>query len=142
VIRIELTVEVARPPEDVFELLSDIERLPEWQASAVEAHTQGPLAEGSRITEKRRVLGREVDTELEVVAFEPPRRLTLRSLGGPVNFTGDHELVAQRGGTQLKFVAEARPGGILRLTEPVLARTAEQEFHRDFDRLKALLESG
>jgi carbon monoxide dehydrogenase subunit G len=142
VIRIELTVEVARPPEDVFELLSDIERLPEWQASAVEAHTQGPLAEGSRITEKRRVLGREVDTELEVVAFEPPRRLTLHSLGGPVKFTVDHELVPHGGGTQLRFLAEARPGGLLKLTEPVLARTAEQEFHRDFDRLKALLESG
>jgi uncharacterized protein YndB with AHSA1/START domain len=141
-IRIELTVEIARAPEEVFELLSDIERLPEWQASAVEAHTEGPLAEGSRVTEKRRRLGREVDTELEVVAYEPPRRLTLRSLGGPVNFTVDHELVAQGGGTQLRFLAEAQPGGLLRLTEPVLARTAEQEFHRDFDRLKELLESG
>jgi carbon monoxide dehydrogenase subunit G len=142
VIRIELTVEVARPPEDVFELLSDIERLSEWQASAVEAHTDGPLAEGSRVREKRRLLGREVDTELEVVAYEPPKRLTLRSLGGPVKFTVDHELVAQAGGTQLRFVAEAQPGGLLRLTEPVLARTAEQEFRRDFDRLKELLESG
>jgi carbon monoxide dehydrogenase subunit G len=81
------------------------------------------LAEGSRITEKRRFLGREVDTELEVVAYEPPRRLTLRSLGGPVKFTVDHELVAQGGGTQLKFLAETQPGGLLRLTEPVLART-------------------
>ena len=141
-IRIELTVEIARPPEEIFEILSDIERLSEWQTSAVEAHTEGPLAEGSRVTEKRRLLGREVDTELEVVAYEPPRRLTLRSLGGPVKFTVDHELIAHGGGTQLRFLAEAQPGGLLRLTEPVLARTAEQEFHRDFDRLKALLESG
>ena len=141
-IRIELTVEIARPPEDVFELLSDIERLPEWQMSAVEAHTDGPLAEGSRVREKRRLLGREVDTELQIVAFEPPRRLTLRSLGGPVRFTVDHELVALGGGTQLRFLAEAQPGGLLRLTEPVLARAAEQEFRQDFDRLKELLESG
>lgn len=140
-IRIELTVEIARPPEDVFELLSDVERLPEWQPSSVEAHTDGPLAERSRVTEKRRLLGREVDTELEVVAYEPPKRLTLRSLGGPVDFTVNHELTAQGGGTQLRFVAEAQPGGLLRLTEPVLARTAEQEFRRDFDRLKELLES-
>ena len=142
-IRIELTVEIARPPEDVFELLSDIDRLSEWQTSAVEAHTDGPLAEGSRVREKRRLLGRELDTELEVVAYEPPRKLTLRSLGGPVKFTVDHELVAHDGGgTQLRFLAEAQPGGLLRLTEPVLARTAEQEFRRDFDRLKELLESG
>ena len=141
-IRIELTVEIARPPEDVFELLSDIDRLSEWQASAVEAHTNGPLAEGSRVAEKRRLLGREVDTELEVAAYEPPKRLTLRSLGGPVDFTVDHELTARGGGTVLRFVAEAQPGGLLRLTEPVLARTAEHEFRQDFDRLKELLESG
>ncbi len=141
-IRIDLNVEIARTPEDVFELLSDIERLPEWQTSAIEAHVDGPLGEGSRVIEKRRLLGREVDTELEVVAYEPPTRLTLRSLGGPVDFTVDHELAVQGGGTQLRFVAEAQPGGLLRLTEPVLARTAEQEFRRDFDRLKELLESG
>jgi carbon monoxide dehydrogenase subunit G len=94
------------------------------------------------VTEKRRFLGRELDTELEVVAYEPPKRLTLRSLGGPVEFTVDHELAAHAGGTQLRLVAEAQPGGLLRLTEPVLTRTAEQEFRRDLDRLKELLESG
>jgi uncharacterized protein YndB with AHSA1/START domain len=139
-IRIELTLAIERPPEDVFELLSDIERLPEWQSTAVEAHTDGPLREGSRVSEKRRLLGREVDSELEVVAYEPPRRLTLRSLSGPVTFTVDHELVEEGGETQLTFVAEAEPGLFLKLAEPVLARTAEQEFRKDFDRLKELLQ--
>jgi uncharacterized protein YndB with AHSA1/START domain len=142
VIRIELTIEIERAPEEVFELLSDIERLPEWQTSAVEAHTDGPLREGSRISEKRRLLGREADTELEVVAYEPPTRLTLRSLGGPVNFTVDHELVEERGGTHLTFVAEAEPSALLRLAERMLARKAEQQFRQDFDRLKDLLEAG
>jgi carbon monoxide dehydrogenase subunit G len=142
VIRIEFTLAIARRPEAVFELLSDIERLPEWQSSAVEAHSDGPLEVGSRVSEKRRLLGREMDTELEVVAFEPPKRLTLRSLGGPVSFNVDHELAENGGGTRLTFVAEAEPGRLLKLAEPVLARTAEQEFRQDFDRLKELLESG
>jgi uncharacterized protein YndB with AHSA1/START domain len=141
VIRIEFTLAIARPVEDVFELLSDVERLPEWQASALEAHADGPLGEGSRVSERRRLLGREVDNELEVVAFEPPWRLTLRSLGGPVKFTVDHALAAEGGGTQLTFLAEANPGSFMKLAEPLLARTAEQEFRKDFERLKALLES-
>jgi carbon monoxide dehydrogenase subunit G len=142
VIRVELTIAIERSQEDVFELLSDVERLPEWQTSAIEAHTDGPLAQGSRITEKRRLLGREVDSELEVVAYEPPKRLTLRSLGGPVRFTVDHELVGQGEGTLLTLVAEAEPGGLMRFTGPMIARTAEQQFRQDFDRLKELLESG
>ena len=140
-IRIKFALAIDRSPEDVFELLTDIGRLPEWQTSAIEAHSDGPLEQGSRVIEKRRLLGREVDSELEVVAYEPPTRLTLRSLGGPVNFTVDHELVAKGGGTELTFVAEAQPRGALRLAEPVLARTAEQQFRQDFDRLKELLES-
>jgi carbon monoxide dehydrogenase subunit G len=140
VIRIEFTLAIERPPEDVFELLSDIERISEWQSSALEAHTDGPLAEGSHVLEKRRLFEREVDSELEVVAYEPPQRLTLRSLGGPVNLTIDHDLVEDGGGTQLTFVAEAEPGAFMKLAEPLLARTAEQ-FRKDFDRLKGLLES-
>lgn len=140
-IRIEFTVAIERPPAEVFEYLSDIERLPEWQSSAVVAHAEGPLREGARVAEKRRLLGREVESELEVVAYDPPRRLTLRSLGGPVKFTVDHELAEDDGGTLLQFVAEARPGAFLRLAEPVLARTAEQEFRKDFERLKEILES-
>ena len=141
-IHIELSVEIARAPEDVFALLSDVERLSEWQTSAIEAHADGPLAQGSRISEKRRLLGREVDSELEVVAYEPPKRLTLRSLGGPVRFTVDHELVEQGEGTLLTLLAEAEPGGLMRFTGPMIARTAEQQFRQDFDRLKELLESG
>jgi carbon monoxide dehydrogenase subunit G len=142
VIRIELTVEIARTPKDVFAFLTDIERLTEWQTSAVEAHTEGPLAQGSRIAEKRRLLGREVDSELEVVAYEPPKRLILRSLGGPVKFTVDHELAAQSEGTRLTLVAEAEPGRLMKFTGPMIARTAEHQFRQDFDRLKELLETG
>jgi carbon monoxide dehydrogenase subunit G len=141
VIRIELTLAIKRPPKAVFELLSDIERLPEWQSSAIEAHTTELLAEGSRFSERRRLLGREVAGEVEVVALEPPRRLTLRSLGGPVKFTVDHELAEAGDGTQLTVVAEGEPGALLRLAEPVLARTAEQELRQDFERLKELLEN-
>ena len=34
-VRIELTIDVARTAEEVFEHLIDLDRLPEWQASAV-----------------------------------------------------------------------------------------------------------
>jgi uncharacterized protein YndB with AHSA1/START domain len=80
VVRIELTIDVARPAEQVFEHLVDLDRLPEWQSSAVESRADEPLAEGVRIFECRRVLGREIHSELEVTQFDPPRRLTKESL--------------------------------------------------------------
>jgi carbon monoxide dehydrogenase subunit G len=141
VVRIELTIDVASPPEKVFGRLIDLDGLPEWQSSAVEARADEPLAHGVRIFERRRVLGREIENELEVVGFDPPRRLTLKALKGPVRFTVDHELAASDGGTQLHVVAEGKAGRFMKLGEPVLARQADAEMRNDFARLKELLET-
>ena len=141
-IRVEFTIEIARPAAEVFEYLADVERLPEWQASAVEARADGSLAKGSRITERRRFLGRDFETELEVTAYEPPERLTLRALDGPVRFTVDHRLEENGGATLLHFTGEAKPGGMLRFAGPAVESKARHEFRRDFDRLKERLEAG
>jgi uncharacterized protein YndB with AHSA1/START domain len=141
VVRIELTIDVARRAEEVFEHLIDLDRLPEWQASAVESRADEPLARGVHIFECRRVLGKDVHNELEVTAFDPPRRLTLKALKGPVRFTVDHRLAEADGSTRLEVVAEGRAGRFMKLGEPVLKRQAEQELRGDFTRLKELLEA-
>lgn len=142
VVRIELSVSIERPQAEVFDALVDLERLPDWQASAVEVRADGPLAEGMHVFERRRVLGREIENELEVIACEAPHRLTLKALRGPVRFTVDHELAEGDGTTTLQVVAEGKAGGLMKLGEPMLARTAEAELRRDFERLKELLEDG
>ena len=75
--RAELTLEIARTPEEVFAYLSDIANLPKWQPgvrSAVQErrpHRRDPL-----------VLGREMHTTLEIVESEAPRVFALKALDG------------------------------------------------------------
>jgi carbon monoxide dehydrogenase subunit G len=140
VVRVELTFEIARPPEEVFEYLTDLAKLPEWQASAVESRTDGGLAEGALIKEKRSFLGREIDTEVEVERYEPPRRLTLRAIEAPLKLTIDHVLDEDGDGTKLHVTADGKPTGALRLAGPVVESQARKELQRDFKRLKELLE--
>jgi uncharacterized membrane protein len=140
VVRVEHTVEIDRPAGEVFARLIDVARLPEWQASAIESWADGPLREGARIHERRRVLGHEAETELQVEAFEPERRLVLGTLRGPVDLSIDHVLEEVDGRTTLHVTAEARPGGLLRLAGPAVAVRARQELRRDLGRLKELIE--
>ena len=140
-VRIELALEIERPAEDVFELLVDLERLPDWQSTAIEARADGPWARGMRIAERRQVMGRELENELEVTEFERPRRLTLKALGGPIRFTVDHRLSENGGSTRLEVLAEGQVGMMMKLAEPMIARKAEEELRKDFDRLKEILES-
>jgi uncharacterized protein YndB with AHSA1/START domain len=140
-VRFEVEVDIDRPPEAVFAVLTDIGRLPEWQASAVSAEAEGPVGEGTRIRETRRLLGREYRVVHEVTAFDPPHRFDVQSVEGPLPLTVRHTLEPSGGGTHLEVVGEAKPKGMLRLAAGGIAKTAEGEFRRDFERLKKLLES-
>jgi len=141
VVRLDFTLAIARPQADVCARLVDLDRLPEWQESSLVSSADGPLELGRHVKERRRIMGRELETELEVTACDPPRQLTLKALGGPVPFTVDHQLVDDNGSTLLHVVGEAKPGTFMKLAEPMIARTAEQELRRDFTRLKEQLEA-
>ena len=140
-VRIELELEISRPPEDVFAALSDLERLPDWQDSALESRCEGPLRQGAHVVERRRIMGREIETELEVTEYDPPRRLTLKALTGPVRFTVEHELSKNGGSTALRVTGEGKPTGALRCAAPMVKRQAEHELRGDFERLKEQLEA-
>jgi len=129
----ELTIEIARAPADVFAYLTDVSNLPSWQAGVKSATLRG-----GRIEESRSLLGRELHTTLEIVEREEPRVFTLRALDGPVPFTVRHELEPAGGGTRLRVTAEGEVPGF---AAGLLARRAEKQFRRDFERLKQILES-
>jgi len=140
VLRAELTIEIARSAHDVFAYLTDVEKLPEWQASVVTARADGPLRKGSRIVERRSLLGHEAETELEVTAFEPGRRFALRTVRGTVDLTIDHDLEEAGGETRLHITATGKPGGLLRFAGRAVEAKARHELQHDFERLKTNLE--
>ncbi len=138
--RFELSVEITRPPDDVFAYLTDVSKLPEWQSSALSAVADGPMGEGTTIRERRRFAGREVRSELEVVTYEPSRRFDVESRGGPVSFAIRHLLEPAGDGTNLSVEVDVRLSGLLRLAAQGPLKLAEREFEADFARLKEILE--
>ena len=130
--RAELTIEIARTPEDVFAYLTDVSNLPAWQAGVKSATLRD-----DRIEEARTLLGRELRTTLEVVERDEPRVFTLRALNSPVPFSVRHELEPTDGGTRLTVTAE---GDIPGFAAGLVARRAERQFRKDFERLKQILE--
>ena len=141
--RAELTVEVARTPEDVFAYLTNVSNLPAWQSGVHSAQIEdaGPPRTGARIRESRHMLGRELNTTLEITGYDPPRTFALRALNSPVPFTVRHELVASDGGTTLTVVAEGNAAFLPGFVSGIMARRAEKQFRKDFERLKKQLEA-
>jgi carbon monoxide dehydrogenase subunit G len=116
--RLELSVEIARPPE-----------------------LEGEPAAGARFREARHLLGRELRTTLEIAEYEPSRLFTIRALDGPVQFTVRHELEPSGGGTLLTVVGEGDAGLLPGFAAGIMARRAEKQFRTDFERLRRILEA-
>ena len=134
--RAELAVEIARSPEEVFDYLTDVSNLPAWQSGVRSARR-----EGDRIHESRHMLGRELHTTLEITEEERPRVFELRALDSPVPFTVRHELAPNGDGTRLTVVGEGDAGLLPGFAAGIMAKRAEKQFRKDFERLKKLLES-
>jgi len=142
-VRAELTVDIARPPDEVFAYLTDVSNLPAWQAGVRSAQIVGggePGA-GARIAESRHLLGREFHTTLEIADYEPPRLFALRALDGPVPFSVRHELEPTESGTRLRVTGEGDHGLLPGFAAGMVARRVQKQFRTDFERLKHLLEA-
>jgi carbon monoxide dehydrogenase subunit G len=136
-VRAELTVEIARTPEEVFDYLVDVTNLPAWQSGVRSARR-----EGDRIHESRHLLGRELSTTLAIDEEERPRVFAIRALDSPVPFAVRHELEPNgSGGTRLTVVGEGDAGLLPGFAAGIMARRAEKQFRKDFERLKRLLET-
>jgi len=135
-VRAELTVEIARSPEEVFDYLTDVSNLPAWQSGVHSA-----VRDGDRIREFRHLLGRELATTLAIEEEERPCLFAIRAVDSPVPFSVRHTLEPSDGGTRLTVVGEGDAGLLPGFAAGIMARRAEKQFRKDFERLKRLLEA-
>jgi len=142
--RIEESVEINLPPEQVFDYVANPENLPGWSSLVLEVNKekQGELREGDRYTSVAKFLGRRFETPMQVTAHEPPRLHSDKSTGGP--FEQEYTFVLEEtaaGGTRLTQAAEGEPGGFFRLVGPLLEVAGRRQFKTDLANLKDLLEA-
>jgi uncharacterized protein YndB with AHSA1/START domain len=141
------SVEIARPPEDVFSYISDVSRHPEWQESLVRSSLEGggSVAVGSRIAQTRRIGRMERTMTLEVTEHSPPNRWGFRGIDGPVRPIGKGTIEPIEAGARSRVSSELdfEGHGIGKLLVPlVVRRQAQKEVPRNLQHLKEHLERG
>jgi carbon monoxide dehydrogenase subunit G len=141
--RIEQTFTVARPPEAVFDYLTDPSKLAEWQTAktSVELLTDGPPRRGSRIRERNKAPGgKEFEQVVEFTEFDRPRRVHTHIVEGPYPVDGTWTFEPGGAGTRVQFVAEGQLKGAMRLLGPLAARMIARQFRGYHEHLRRNLE--
>lgn len=127
------SISVTRPPEVVYAFLRDLERAPEWQDSLESVDVEAG-------TEVRRFGGRRAVARFLVMEDDPPRRLVIRSEGGPADARAEFDLDSDGDGTCVEFTLELELRGAARFAAGVIKPAAQREAHANLQRLKEVLE--
>lgn len=139
---ITVSIDIARPPEEVFAFISDPENNPKWQQGMVACNitSEGAFGVGSTYSQKAKFLGRDIISNFEIVAFEPGRRIKGVTVDSTFPITFDRSVTPTKGGTLATAVITGEPNGIFRLFGPLMDWMVKRSVSKDYANLKQLLE--
>jgi uncharacterized protein YndB with AHSA1/START domain len=140
------SIEIARPPEEVFSYVSDPSRLAEWQASVVRSQVEGggPPAVGSKAITTRRIGRGERTMTMEMTEVSTPRSWAVRGIDGPVRgfVKGTIETLDDGARSRVTIELDFEGHGLGKLLVPlVVRRQAQREMPKNLRSLKQRLES-
>ena len=142
---IERTIDIAAPPERVFEELIDLHRLDRW--STITASHEGPdekLSVGQEFRQNLRVAGVSLPTTWRCTACDPPNAVAYEaSSAGGGSLTMRQVVVPTDGGSTVELVVDYElPGSVLGevLDRLYVERRNEREAQHSLENLKDLLE--
>ncbi len=143
---IERSIEINRPPEDVFTMLTDLHQLPHWATTVVETHDvpNVSLQEGSTFRQTVRVAGRNLECEWTVTELDHPRRIAYQaSAPGGGQLTMQQIVSSTDSGSIVELDLDYElPGGFLgnAIDRLYVERRNEREAEHSLHNLKDLLE--
>jgi carbon monoxide dehydrogenase subunit G len=136
------SVEIPRPPAEVFPWLLEEDKVPRWTGhlERYERLDGGPLGRGSKVRQVLDVSGRTIDVTLEVTGYEPPSGAQTRFSTNGIDVVSSYALEAAGAGTRLTQSIEAKPGGLAaRMLVPVIQPRLEKKLTEDLERLRTEL---
>ncbi len=137
-------VTIHRPVEDVFAVLSDIEKTAIWHPATVEEYwtTEGEPGVGSKRVAVAKSFGIRSENETVITIYEPNRALGLKSTDSPVPFEISIGFEPITDGTTVEWLVEMEPTGFYRWFGSIALNTFIRQLASGLDKLKVLMESG
>jgi len=140
--KVEKSVIINKPVAEVFAYVQKNENYTKWQSGVVSMQMdEGPdNVVGSRYTEVRKFLGKEMRTTMEITAFTENVKWAAKVIKGQVLYEVTMTYAAVPEGTKVTTVVEGEPKGFFKLAENLVVSGLEKSLEEDQNRLKTLLE--
>ncbi len=135
--KIERTIDIAAPREDVFDLISRVEAFENYSSIIKKISKIGLKSYRWKI----QFAGVDLEWDSEIAEYEKPRRFAWSSVGGLKN-SGSYDLEATDNGTRVHFTMECDPPVhvLERLTSFLIGSLMDSIAKELLDNVKAVLE--
>ena len=135
------SVVINRPRADVFAFVADHENDPKWRPGVVDIKRASGEGQGAVYTQGvQGPMGRRIDADFEVTAYQERTLLAFRTLAGPVRPEGSYRFEDADGGTRVSFSLNANLRGAQKLMAPMVGKSMRNQVAA-LDNLKRVLES-
>jgi uncharacterized membrane protein len=141
--RVERSIVIEKPVEDVWEFVHDTTKDALWQTTLVESQqlTDGPIDVGTTVREVRNFLGRRVEMTWQMTECKRNRRSSIQAVAGPVPLSGRYEFEPVGSATKLTVTGELDAHRLFKLAEPIFRQITARELEANLGHLKDLVES-
>ena len=139
---IESTIEIDRPPDEVFAVATDPTRFPEWQKDVASVRMEGKGV-GAQFATTRQIGPAKQTIVQEITQQDPPRSWASRGLSGPILASGriNVEPVDNGRRSRVTFTLDFSASGASRALLPIVERMTRSSAPKSYRNLKELLES-
>ncbi|HMA06063.1 MAG TPA: SRPBCC family protein [Methanomicrobiales archaeon] len=141
--RIEESIEIRRPVEQVFSFTTDAKSWPKWQSIIMEAEqtSPGPVTVGTMFRGTSRMMGRTMPWTAKATEFEANRRYGKNIDSGPVTIEQHNAYQSVEGGTRFTILYDMKVGGFMKLMSPMITGSMRKELKKSLGNLKKVLEA-
>jgi carbon monoxide dehydrogenase subunit G len=144
-VKVERSIEIAAPPEQVYDVVMDPARLADWVTihHHLEDAPNGRLRKGSKLTQSLRLAGKRFKVRWTVVENDPCNRVVWEGRGPVASHARvEYEFEGNGDGTTFSYLNEYDlPGGALgRMAGRAVSRVTQKELEGSLQRLKSLVE--
>ncbi len=140
-IKIEKSMVIKKPVEEVFAYSQNSENYSNWQGEGSIQMLEGPdNAVGSRYLEVSKFLGQEMKSTMEITAFKENEIWAAKVIKGPVPYEVAITYAKEPEGTKIAILIKGEPKGFFKLAEGAVASSIEKDIEESLKRLKSIME--
>jgi uncharacterized protein YndB with AHSA1/START domain len=134
---------INRSPEEVFDVVADTTKEPEYNPRMHHAEqiTNGPICVGTRFHAEIASMGRPVDMVIEITDYQRPRSLASTTHMSSMNLHGTLTFDPVPDGTRMRWSWHLQPSGALKLLSPLIATMGRRQEQSIWTGLKHHLET-